>query len=489
MRSAPYRHSLALAATASLVASTIGAAVAAAQEALAPPATKADGVDVERLRRAVQFLASDELEGRELGTAGSRAAAAWVAAELAALGLEPLGAEGTFLAPLALGQRRFSAAPTLRVRTQDGAWHDLAAGADFGVFPSGLPRALGVLEVRTVGTEEELRAKAAPDVALACTAPPARVRRWLEDPALEGRRPKVLLVAGTRESGRPIGAGPFGPPTNGAPPGEDVRLTLNGPYAAELEGGAIVAVDFVPNLVHEPLDDANVVGVLRGEGERASEAIVVSAHRDHIGLQEVGRAGATEDDRIANGADDDASGCAVALELARCLAAGPRPARSVVFLFVTGEEAGMLGSRDYVDAPRWPLERTVANLNLEMLGMPDPLTVGDDGTSRPWLTGFERSDLGETLAGLGLAVAPDPRPKMNFFVRSDNVSFAKVGIVAHTLSTGGENPNYHQVRDEWDTLDYAHMARCGEVALGALRHLASGAYTPKWRDGEPKLGR
>jgi hypothetical protein len=124
-----------------------------------------------------------------------------------------------------------------------------------------------------------------------------------------------------------------------------------------------------------------------------------------------------------------------------------------------------------------------------MLGMPDPLTKGEDGVSTPWLTGFERSTLGEALVARGLSIADDPRPKLNFFVRSDNVSFAKVGIVAHTLSTGGENPNYHQVRDEWDTLDYAHMARCAEVALGALRALASGELTPVWREGEPRLGR
>jgi hypothetical protein len=372
--------------------------------------------------------------------------------------------------------------------------------------PSGaeLPAALGELEVRTAADEEELQRLAAPGVAIALNAPPARAQRWLGAPALAERRPLVVLVPGNSEQGRPIEAGPFGPMTkppsesestpstdSEAEPAAAVRLALHGVYVERLRAGEIVGVDFVPNIVSAPVDDANVIGVLRGAGppERAAEAIVVSAHRDHIGIQRVGRAGATAEDVIANGADDDASGCAVALELARCLAAEPRLARSVVFLFVTGEEAGLLGSRAYVEAPAWPLARTVANLNLEMLGMPDPLTKGEDGVSTPWLTGFERSTLGEALVARGLSIADDPRPKLNFFVRSDNVSFAKVGIVAHTLSTGGENPNYHQVRDEWDTLDYAHMARCAEVALGALRALASGELTPVWREGEPRLGR
>ncbi len=458
-------------------------------------------VSAERLARTVQLLASDAFEGRLLGSEGSRAAARYMAAELEALGLEPLGATAadgrrSFLAPLTLRQRRFTAPPELRLQTADGVWHTLVAGVDFALVPTGLPTASGELAVRSVRDEEALAREATPDAAFALLGPPARTRRWLDAPALEGRRPSVVLVPGNAAAGRPIEAGDFGPPQrpSAEPVAAAARVALHGPWVAVLEAGDVRALTLDPNLVDGPLDDANVVALLRGVGtperpELAEEAIVVTAHRDHIGVQRVGAAGATAADRIANGADDDASGCAVGLELARCLAAGPRPARSVLFVFVTGEEAGMLGSRDYVDAPAWPLERTVANLNLEMLGVPDPLTLDEAGQSRPWLTGFERSNLGAELVALGLGVAPDPRPRMNFFVRSDNVSFAKVGIVAHTLSTGGENPNYHQVRDEWHTLDYAHMARCGAVGLGALRALASGALTPRWNEGEPKLGR
>ncbi|MEZ6014168.1 MAG: M28 family peptidase [Planctomycetota bacterium] len=457
-------------------------------------ASASSDISAENLQRTVRLLSADAFEGRKLGSAGSRAAARYMAAELEAVGLEPLGQAGTFLAPLTLVQRRFSAPPELRVQTSDGVWHQLEAGTEFGVFPTGTPPTLGEVAVRTAGTEEEVRAAAASDVALALTGSQGRARRWLDDPALADRRPPIVLVPGGDRRGTPIVPGPFGPATKEPQPGGEVRLTLSGPLAERLAAGEVVAVDFVPHLSFVPVDDVNLVGVLRGVGtaerpELAQEAIVVSAHRDHIGIQAIGRAGATEADVIANGADDDASGCAVALELARCLTAGPRPARSVVFLLVTGEEAGLLGSGDYVDAPAWPIERTVANLNLEMLGMPDPLTTGADGVSQPWLTGFERSTLGEALVALGLPVVADPRPKMNFFARSDNVSFARLGVVAHTLSTGGENPNYHQVRDEWHTLDYAHMARCAEVGLVALRALASGELTPTWRDGEPRLGR
>lgn len=468
------------------------AAPAAHREPGAHP--DATAVDPAHLQRTVRLLAADAFEGRELGTEGSRAAARYLAAELEALGLEPLGLDGTFLAPLGLVRRVFTAPPVLRVQGIDGAWHELAAGTEFGLFPNGVPRAHGVLRVGVARDEAEVRSVASGDVALALLAPPARAQRWLDAPELADRRPPVVLVPGTRSGGRPITAGPFGAPAKELGGNGEVRLTLLGPWGERLEAGEVQAIEFVPNLVVAPLDDVNVVALLRGAGapgrpELAEEAIVVSAHRDHIGRQAIGRAGATEEDQIANGADDDASGCAVGLELARCLAAGPRPARSVVFVFVTGEEAGMLGSQDYVRQPAWPLAKTVTNLNLEMLGMPDPMTRGEDGVSRPWLTGFERSTLGEELVARGIEVAPDPRPRMNFFIRSDNVSFAREGIVAHTLSTGGDNPNYHQVRDEWHTLDYAHMARCATAGLAALRALATGELTPRWKEGEPRLGR
>lgn len=453
-----------------------------------------DGPAAENLRRTVQVLASDAFEGRLLGSEGSRAAARYMAAQFELLGLEPLGAEGTFLAPVQLVQRRFTAPPVLRLGLADGGLVTLRPGLDFGVFPNGVPEAQGVLSLVSAATEEELRDVAASDVALALLAAPARARRWLDAPELAERRPKVVLESGGARQGRPLEAGPFGPMAPTIEGDGAVRIALYGEHAAALEAGAYRSVEFQPNLSLEPVSDSNVVGLLRGVGtpERpalAEEALVVSAHRDHIGPQPIGRAGATESDQIANGADDDASGCAVALELARCLAAEPRLARSVVFVLVTGEESGMFGSKDYVARPAWPIERTVLNLNLEMLGMPDPLSLDEGGTSRPWLTGFERSTLGEALVGLGLAVVPDPRPRMNFFLRSDNVSFARVGIVAHTLSSGGDNPHYHQVRDEWHTLDYLHMARCAEVALGALRAVGSGTLTPVWREGEPRLGR
>ncbi len=224
------------------------------------------------------------------------------------------------------------------------------------------------------------------------------------------------------------------------------------------------------------LTTANVVGVIEGaDPARRDEVVLVTAHYDHIGF---GRA--VDGDSINNGADDDASGTIGLLELARAVARGPKPARSIVFAAVTGEEVGLIGTRWYVNHPVRPLERTVANLNLEMIGRPDTLT-GGAGTA--WLTGYERSTFGDLLAEAGVPIVPDPRPAQRFFERSDNIDFARRGIPAHTLSTYNLHREYHTVKDEAASLDPAHMARVIEAAIVALRALADAPTVPQWHPG------
>lgn len=224
------------------------------------------------------------------------------------------------------------------------------------------------------------------------------------------------------------------------------------------------------------LEAANVVGVIEGsDPTRRDEVVLVTAHYDHIGI---GRA--VNGDSINNGADDDASGTIGLLELARALAKGARPARTVVFAAVTGEEVGLIGTRWYINHPVRPLERTVANLNLEMIGRPDTLT-GGMGTA--WLTGYERSTFGDLIADAGVPIVPDPRPTQRFFERSDNIDFARRGIPAHTLSTFNLHADYHTVRDEAATLDPVHMARVIEAAFVALRALANAPEVPTWHPG------
>jgi Zn-dependent M28 family amino/carboxypeptidase len=202
--------------------------------------------------------------------------------------------------------------------------------------------------------------------------------------------------------------------------------------------------------------------------------VLVGAHYDHLGV-----GSPVKGDGIYNGADDNASGVTALLEMARALAQGPRPKRTVVFLATTGEEQGLLGSAWYLEHPAFPLERTVANLEVEMIGRPDPKA---GGAGRAWLTGFERSTLGEALSAAGIPIVADPHPAQNFFERSDNYPLALRGIPAHTLSSYGLHADYHTPADDVAGADLAHMTEVIRSAVRAVRLLADGEK-PAWKEG------
>lgn len=219
----------------------------------------------------------------------------------------------------------------------------------------------------------------------------------------------------------------------------------------------------------------NVVGIVRGTDPVLKEqAVLIDAHYDHLGIGPP-----VNGDSIYNGADDDASGVVAVLGAARALASGPPPRRTVVFLATTGEELGLLGTRWYVEHPAVPLDRMVANLEIEMIGRPDSLA---GGPGKGWLTGFERSTMGERLAAAGVPVVADPRPDQHFFERSDNIAFARRGIPAHTLSSYNMHHDYHTPADEVSRVDTAHLAALVNAAARAARLLADGD-PPTWKPG------
>lgn len=226
--------------------------------------------------------------------------------------------------------------------------------------------------------------------------------------------------------------------------------------------------------------ESNVIGIIRGsDPEVAGEAVVVGAHFDHVGI---GAPVADENgvlDSIYNGADDDGSGSVAVLEIARSLVEGPAPRRTVIILLSTGEEMGLLGTRYYIANPVIPMDETVADLQIEMIGRPDD-AVG--GFGRAWLTGYERTTMGDQLSGAGSPIVADPRLDQNFFFRSDNIAFARLGIPAHTLSSFNLHTDYHRPSDEVDKVDFAHMAELVGAAIEAVRFLADGP-TPAWKEG------
>ena len=217
----------------------------------------------------------------------------------------------------------------------------------------------------------------------------------------------------------------------------------------------------------------NAVGKIQGSDLNAG-VILLSAHLDHLGI-----GSAVKGDSIYNGADDDASGTTAVLELARALASGPKPRRTVIFALFGSEEAGGLGSTWFQGHPPVPLEQIAANLEFEMLGRPDPKYKADT----LWLTGWERSNLGPSLAEHGANLQADKRPEEHFFMRSDNYVLAKKGVVAQTVSSYGMHKDYHQPSDDVAHIDFPHMTAAIGSLISPVEWLVNSGFTPKWNAG------
>ncbi len=223
----------------------------------------------------------------------------------------------------------------------------------------------------------------------------------------------------------------------------------------------------------DPTTAPNAVGILPGtDPALRDEYIVVSAHMDHVGVN-----GGNPADSIWNGADDDASGTAGVLALAEAFATAP-PRRSMIFLAVSGEESGLLGSSHFTSNPPVPIGKIVANLNLDMIGRnwKDSIVV----------IGQEHSDLGSTLARvaaahpeLGITPMPDPWPQENFFGRSDHYNFAKNGVPA-LFFFNGTHEDYHKPTDSPDKIDAEKAARIVKLVYYIGGAVANSTARPKW---------
>ena len=221
----------------------------------------------------------------------------------------------------------------------------------------------------------------------------------------------------------------------------------------------------------------NAIGMLKGsDAKLSSEIILLSAHMDHLGVIE----NAPGEDKIFNGADDDASGCVAVLELSRILAEGKRPKRSVYFVFFGSEEAGGFGANYFVNNLPFPLEKLVANLEFEMIGRPDPKVAADE----LWLTGYDRSNLGIELANHGAKLVNDPHPEQNFFQRSDNYTLAGKGIIAHTVSSFNLHTDYHHASDEIKFIDFEHMTKSINSIIKPIEWLVNSDFKPTWYEGK-----
>ncbi|MGH7774589.1 MAG: M28 family peptidase [Candidatus Binatia bacterium] len=211
----------------------------------------------------------------------------------------------------------------------------------------------------------------------------------------------------------------------------------------------------------------NVIGILPGSDPQSKdENIVIGAHYDHIGLGYFGTRDATTEGQIHNGADDNASGTAVILDLAQRLSSLPnRLPRTIVFVAFTGEELGLYGSRHYVTHPSFPIQSTKAMINLDMVGRlrENQLTVFGTGTAKEfdnWMT--------EAGKKLGIEIKPSARG----VGRSDHTSFYNKNIPVLHFFTGTHN-DYHRPTDDWEKLNIEGMSRVSDLVLGTVERIAS----------------
>jgi Zn-dependent M28 family amino/carboxypeptidase len=238
------------------------------------------------------------------------------------------------------------------------------------------------------------------------------------------------------------------------------------------------------------VESQNIAGVLRGrDPDRRSEYVVVSAHVDHLGVGEP-----IDGDRLYNGAMDNASGVAAIIEVATQLhELGQHPARSILFVAVTGEEKGLLGSTYFAAHPIVRASSIVANVNTDMFLPLFPLKT-------LMVLGLDESDLGQDIravAGeLGLGVQADPEPQRNRFIRSDQYSFIKAGIPALAMKVGYEEGSpeaeiakkwtaerYHAPSDDLNQpIDMAAGGKYVEVVRTLALRIANRTDRPRWND-------
>lgn len=254
-------------------------------------------------------------------------------------------------------------------------------------------------------------------------------------------------------------------PYNLFPPADgNAILVLNHNSAHNFNGQVIQA--FVPHSF------SNIIGVLPGKS-KPEEIVIFSAHYDHIGILD-----AVEQDSIANGADDNASGTTALIQLAKYFKEADINERTLFFIAFTAEEYGMYGSRYFAQTWNKP-EQIKAMVNIEMIGR-----LSGFGPKTAYLTGFNKSNMGQimqhNLKKTPYRLLPDPYPSQNLFYRSDNAPFSHLGIPAHTVSTNqfDKDKIYHTVQDESNQLDVNHITNIIQLVATSTKSLVQGQDTP-----------
>jgi Zn-dependent M28 family amino/carboxypeptidase len=473
----------------------------------------------------VEFLASDSLQGRNTGTPAHKRAAEYVAEQFKKAGLEPAGTSG-YIQTVAFNTRQIDESHSSLSLIRDGRTMPLTLGehANFSlrVDPAAAVDAPLVFVGHGLDVPEQqindldgLDLKGAVVVyvnATPRTLPIAlqahfgsAAERWRMYRAAGAVgtiaivNPKNSDVPWSRSTGQRLQpAMSLADPLLDEYAGQQVAITMNPAHAELLFEGSghtfdeLLALDdqgkplprfALPTrvsarmaVVRARVESQNVAGILRGsDPARRGEFVVLSAHLDHLGV-----GNPIKGDAIYNGAMDNASGVAAIIEVAaRLRAGGERPARSLIFVAVTGEEKGELGSRYFAAHPTVPRSSIVADINTDMFLPLFPL-------KQLMVLGLDESDLGNDVRAvaeaLHLEVQRDPEPQRNRFTRSDQYSFVRAGIPALAMKVGYEtNTPQEAIAQKWtaeryhapsDDLAQPVDRACADTFVDVVRRLA-----------------
>ncbi len=463
---------------------------AASAEAAAATITAAD------MARHIGALAHDSTAGRDTPSPELEEVAVYLTAQLEAAGLQPAGENGTFI-----DRYDLSTATLVPEQTFVGvAGSDETAtyGVDYFLIPPPSPVEARVHYMGIAGETPPPPAEARGQI-LVYQHPGATVdQEW-----------QTRLMAALQPSVRSGAAGVVFILAPGFPAETVGQLaTVTASQAAPLgvmgithEAGRELIADLGHDLAAleaagepRPLGDRqlavrgerrsdtssppNVVAMLPGsDPELRDSYVVITAHFDHDGVGAPDETG----DSIFNGADDNASGTAAVLEIAEAFAAlGVAPARSVVFLLVSGEEKGLLGSRAWVENPTVSIGGIVANINMDMIGRNHPDTVIGIGQEYSTLEAI-LAEIAATRPDVGLEVILDPKPEEMYFFRSDQLPFIQRDIPAVFFTTG-DHDDYHKQSDEAARIDNDKAARVARLGFYLAHAIATSATAPEWTE-------
>ncbi len=489
-------------------------------------------------RADIAALASDANEGRQTGSPGHEQAAQHVIARFKAMGLRPAGDNGTFRQNIAFEEQIIDhAASSATLTLADGRLSPLTMGSDVLIAAGGAPRPAAVdaplvfvgygLHLPALGYDDFKGVDLTGKIAVVISGGPenlpgpaksasrsARIKYLAEAGAvglislttasqieIPWARAKLLATqAGMYFADPTLRDTPDGFFNARLDTGQAERLfTGSGHSFAELSAladasqpvpGFALSPRLQANIVAQRrrLTSPNIVARLPGSGKGlAGEYVAISAHLDHLGIGEP-----INGDRIYNGAMDDASGVASVLDMAGRLSKGKRPKRAILFVIVTAEEKGLLGSNYFARRPTVPKGSIVADLNLDM---PLPLwplhLVLVQGDAESTLGAVARS----IAAAQGLALTPDALPERNSFTRTDQFSFVKAGIPSLAFKFGfvkgspefdiehaWRATRYHSPGDDLDQPGVlpAEAVRLDDYVAAIARRIANTPARPEW---------